>query len=206
MELNEEKELIKSAQKDPDIFGQIYDIYYPKIFGYILKRTANLEIAQDICSETFLKAFSKLWQFKWKNVSFSSWLYKIATNEINQYFRKGKYKSLSLDLMVNSGIEPVSQENQEREIIEAEDTLRRHKEFLIIQNKISRLNIKYQEVITLRFFEKKSVKDIAEILSKPEGTVKSLLHRAVKKLQKEMQPFASPSIVDSERSFNLLIK
>ena len=158
MELNEEKELIKSAQKDPDIFGQIYDIYYPKIFGYILKRTANLEIAQDICSETFLKAFSKLWQFKWKNVSFSSWLYKIATNEINQYFRKGKYKSLSLDLMVNSGIEPVSQENQEREIIEAEDTLRRHKEFLIIQNKISRLNIKYQEVITLRFFKKNLLK------------------------------------------------
>ena len=56
MDLNEEKELIKLAQKDPEVFAKLYDEYYPKIFGYILKRVANLETAQDITSETFFKA------------------------------------------------------------------------------------------------------------------------------------------------------
>ena len=53
MDLNGEKELIKLAQKDPEVFAEVYDHYYPKIFGYALKRTANLEIAQDTTSETF---------------------------------------------------------------------------------------------------------------------------------------------------------
>ena len=206
MELDEEKQLIRSAQKDPEVFGQVYDLYYSKIFGYILKRTANLEAARDICSETFFKAFRKLWQFRWKNVSFSAWLYRIAINEINQYFRKGEYKSVSLDVLVAAGIEPVSREDQERELIEAEEILQRHKDFLRAQKRISRLDKKYQEVLALRFFEKKSIKDIAEILSKPEGTIKSLIHRALKKLQKDMQPFAAPGIVDSERSASLLTK
>ena len=59
MDLNEEKELIKQAQKDPEVFAKLYDEYYPKIFGYILKRVANFEIAQDITSETFFKALKK---------------------------------------------------------------------------------------------------------------------------------------------------
>ena len=60
MDLNEEKELIKRAQKDPEVFAKLYDEYYPKIFGYILKRVANFEIAQDITSETFFKSRKKL--------------------------------------------------------------------------------------------------------------------------------------------------
>jgi len=53
MNLSEEKELVRQAQKIPDAFAKLYDQYYPKIFGYILRRTANLEAAQDITSETF---------------------------------------------------------------------------------------------------------------------------------------------------------
>jgi RNA polymerase sigma-70 factor (ECF subfamily) len=56
MDLSEEKELVRQAQKDPDAFAELYDQYYPKIFGYVLRRTGNLEAAQDITSETFFKA------------------------------------------------------------------------------------------------------------------------------------------------------
>ena len=86
--MKEEKELIKKAQKDPEIFSQLYDRYYPQIFGYVLKRVANLEVAQDITSETFFKALRKLWQFRWQNISFSAWLYRIANNEIANYSRE----------------------------------------------------------------------------------------------------------------------
>ncbi|MGB2988487.1 MAG: sigma-70 family RNA polymerase sigma factor [Candidatus Zixiibacteriota bacterium] len=184
MDLSEEKELVRQAQKAPDAFAKLYDQYYPKIFGYILRRTANLEAAQDLTSETFFNALNKLWQFRWRNVSFSSWLYKIAANEINQYFRRAEYKkSISLEELQEQGFEPVSSNDPESELIEAQEELRQHREFLEVQNKIVRLPVKYQEVIALRFFEQKQIREISEILGKKEGTVKSLLHRAVEKLR-----------------------
>ena len=184
MDLSEEKELVKQAQKAPDAFAKLYDQYYPKIFGYVLRRTANLEAAQDITSETFFNALRKLWQFQWRSISFSSWLYKIASNEINQHFRKAEYKkSISLEELQEQGFEPISSHNPESELMEAQEKLKQHQDFLEIQVKIVRLPAKYQEVIALRFFEQKQIKEISEILGKKEGTVKSLLHRAVEKLR-----------------------
>ena len=184
MDLNEEKELVRQAQKSPDAFAQLYDHYYPKIFGYILRRTASLEVAQDITSETFLKALGKLWQFRWRSVSFSSWLYKIASNEINQYYRRAEYrKSISMEELEEQGFELRSPHDPESELMEAQEKLKQHQDFLDIQARIVQLPAKYQEVITLRFFEKKQIKEIAEILGKREGTIKSLLHRAVERLR-----------------------
>jgi RNA polymerase sigma-70 factor (ECF subfamily) len=184
MDLTEEKKLVRAAQKAPDAFAELYDQYYPKIFGYVLRRTTNLEAAQDITSETFLKALRKLWQFRWRNVPFSSWLYRIATNEINQYFRKAEYKkSISMEELQEQGFELISPHDPESELIEAQEKLKQYQDFLEIQEKIVRLPAKYQEVIALRFFEQKQINEIAEILGKKEGTVKSLLHRAVEKLR-----------------------
>ncbi|MGQ9545664.1 MAG: RNA polymerase sigma factor [Dehalococcoidia bacterium] len=184
MDLSEEKKLVRQARKNPDAFAKLYDQYYPKIFGYTLRRTANLEAAQDITSETFFRALNKLWQFRWRTISFSSWLYKIASNEVNQYFRKAEYKKASsLEELQEQGFELISPYDPETELIEAQEKLRQHQDFLEIQEKIVQLPAKYQQVITLRFFEKKQIKEIAEILGKKEGTIKSLLHRAVEKLR-----------------------
>ena len=184
MDLGEEKKLVRQARKSPDAFAQLYDQYYPKIFGYVLRRSANIEAAQDITSETFLKALGKLWQFQWRNVPFSSWLYKIAANETNQYFRKAEYrKSVSLEELQERGLELLSSHDPEGELIEAQEKLKQHQDFLEIQKKIVQLPAKYQEVIALRFFEKKQINEIAEILGKREGTIKSLLHRALDKLR-----------------------
>ncbi|MCD6550128.1 sigma-70 family RNA polymerase sigma factor, partial [bacterium] len=108
MSLDDEKDLIKKAQKEPEAFGKFYDKYYPQIFGYILKRVVDLEIAQDITSETFFKALKNLWKFRWKNISFCAWLYRIANNEIANYFRKNKKYSISLDELEEKGFEPIS--------------------------------------------------------------------------------------------------
>jgi len=183
MNLSDEKDLIKKAQKEPKVFGKLYDKYYPQIFGYILKRVADLEIAQDIASETFFKALKNLWKFRWKNISISSWLYRIANNEIANYFRKNKKYSISLDKLKENGFEPIALHNPEAEFLKAQKELKKHQDFLEIKKKIAKLPIKYQEVITLRFFEKKKIKEISEILGKREGTVKSLLHRGLKELK-----------------------
>ena len=187
MDLKEEKELIKQAQKDPEVFAKLYDEYYPKIFGYILKRVANFEITQDITSETFFKALKKLWQFRWRNISFGAWLYRIANSEIANYYRKNRYL-VSLEILRDEkGFEPVALHNPETELLEAQEKLKQHQDFLKIQEKISKLPIKYQEVITLRFFEKKKIKEICEILGKKEGTIKSLLNRGLEKLKELME-------------------
>lgn len=177
----EDKELISRAKKDPQIFGQIYDKYYPRIFGYILNRTGNLQLAQDITSETFFKALKKLWQFRWQNVPFSSWLYRIAGNEIVNHYRKNKHRTVPIEEVA----EPAADSDLARELMEAEKAIERHRDFIIIRNKIGTLSFKYQEVIILRFFEKKKIKEISEILKKREGTVKSLLSRGLEKLREK---------------------
>lgn len=181
MDLKEEKKLVEEAQKDLKLFCKLYDLYYPRIFGYILKRVADLEIAQDVTSETFLKSFNNLKKFKWKGVPFSAWLYRIASNEIANYFRKRKYRTVSLDKIP----ELSSVANPEADFLLAEKELKNQKDFLELHEKISKLPLAYQEVIVLRFFEKKKVKEIAEILGKKEGTIKSLIHRAIEKLRKQ---------------------
>jgi len=182
MDLIEEKELVERARRDPEVFGKLYDQYYSRIFNYVLRRVANIEIAQDLTSEVFFKALKNLGQFHWRNVPFSSWLYRIATNQITDYFRGGKQEMFSLEEIP----EPISNSSlsAETEVIEAEEELEKHEDFLILHQSISRLPLKYQEVITLKFFGNKQIKEIAQILGKREGTVKSLLHRGLGKLRK----------------------
>jgi len=128
MNLSEEKELVERAKKDPEAFGKLYDIHYSKIFGYILKRVADVDIAQDIVSETFLKALKNIWKFRWQNVSFSAWLYRISSNEISNFFRKKK-PTVSIDLVP----EPFSSLNPHEEIVEAQEILKKHQDFLFFQ-------------------------------------------------------------------------
>jgi len=179
MNLEEEKELVKRAKEDSQAFSLLYEEYYSKIFSYILKRVADIEAAEDITSETFLKAFKKLWTFRWKGVPFSAWLYRIASNEVVNFYRKKK-KFINLEKIP----EPASDSDVLEEIIEAQEELEKHKDFLVLHEKISQLSLQDQEVLYLRFFEKKKIKEICEILGKKEGTVKSLLHRAIEKLRK----------------------
>jgi len=185
MDLEQEKALVERAQEDAESFGELYDIYYARIFGYVLKRTASIDAAQDITSEVFFKALKNLGQFRWRGVPFSSWLYRIASNEIANHFRRGSRRQVSLEKAGDaiSTADP----SAETEFLKAEAELIRHEEYLALHESISELPLKYQEVITLRYFEEKQLKEIGEILGKKEGTVKSLLHRGLEKLRKLME-------------------
>ncbi|MDP2929988.1 MAG: RNA polymerase sigma factor [bacterium] len=178
MTLREEKELVRKAKKDSEAFGRLYDEHYRKIFGYVLRRTGNIETTQDIVSETFLKALKNLWKFKWQNVPFSSWLYRIASNEIVNFYRHKK-PAVSLASIA----EPVFEKDILEGISLAQERLKEHQDFLEIRKQIGLLPEKYQQVLALRFFESKQIKEIAEILGKREGTIKSLVHRGLKRLK-----------------------
>jgi len=185
-DLDNERKLVENAKNDPESFGILYERNYDQIFAYVLRRTADVLIAQDITSETFLKALKGLNSFKWQNVPFSAWLYRIALNEISMWLRKGSYKSSSLDGLKEKGYEPFSEQDLEEELINSQQQVERNEQYLAVHKKLEIIPEKYREVISLRFFADKQVNEIAQILSKPEGTVKSLLHRGLEKLKKEM--------------------
>ncbi|OIO49248.1 MAG: hypothetical protein AUJ34_01625 [Parcubacteria group bacterium CG1_02_41_12] len=201
MTKTEEKQLIARAKKNPDAFGAIFEQYYEPIFGYVLKRTGNVHSAQDIVSETFFKALDRLWQFRWQGVSISSWLYRIATNEINQYYRKRKKAHISIEeLIEKSGIELQDEHDLIDEISRQEEELERAHQWRKARKYISELDKKYQEVLSLRFFEEKKINEISEILNKKEGTVKSLLSRGMAQLRGKMsktQPNSQSRILDT---------
>jgi RNA polymerase sigma-70 factor, ECF subfamily len=185
MTLEQEKELVQQAKSSNESFAKLYDRYYSKIMGYVFRRTLDLNLAKDITSETFLKAYSNIERFQWKGISFSSWIFKIATNEMNMLDRKKKYKPSSLDHVQSSvGYNENQKASLEEERNELERQLKQSEDFIKVQQRLVLLPVKYQEVIALRYFEEKSIKEIAEIVGAKEGTVKSLLSRGIDKLRK----------------------
>jgi len=184
IEIQEEKLLLEKVKKDPKKFGVLFDQYYNKIFGYVLRRTLNYDLAGDVVAETFLKAFLKINSFKWQGISISSWLFRIATNEMNYYYRKQKYSPRSLDFLLdNDEFDIRNPESLEEERARIEEEIKDHNNFIEVQKKLEKLPIKYQEVIALKYFEEKSIKEISEIVNKKEGTVKSLISRGLQKLR-----------------------
>lgn len=183
--LNEEK-LLLEIKTDPQKFGEIYEAFYRNIFGYVFRRTSSYDAAKDIAAETFLKAFTGIGKFKWRDISIVHWLYRIATNETNRYFNRRKYQPESINRILEEyGVDITDYSNAETERILLEEDLQRHQDFMKINNLMKRLDTKYQEALALRYYEQKSIEEIAVILGKKAGTVKSLLSRGVDKLKKE---------------------
>lgn len=208
MDASEEAELIERAKDDPTAFGALFDRHYGKIHGYVLRRVADPASAQDITADVFYKALKSLWQFRWRSIPFSAWLYRIAGNEVAYHFRRGnRSKSVSLErLREEQGFEPADAHDLLNELETAEREIERHARYRLVQQALTELPAKYQEVIALRFFENKKLSDIALILGKKEGTVKSLLSRGLDKLAAHYttQPSANGIIMTNEGGCNAL--
>lgn len=180
-----DKEIVEKAKTNPDFFGEIFDKYYEPIFRYILHRTGNIEISKDITAETFYKALNKLYTYHPTKVPFSAWLYRIASNEINFFFRKKKYEPVSLDeSMRENNLQIHSSVDIENEIIQAQEMVDNNKRYQTAKEILYKLPEKYQQVLVLRFFEDLKISEISKILGKSEGTVKSLIARGIKKTRR----------------------
>jgi RNA polymerase sigma-70 factor (ECF subfamily) len=206
MDRQEEQAIIEQSRKDPKAFGAIFDKYYAAILRYAMHRTGNATVASDIAAETFFKALNKLHTYRVTAAPFSSWLYRIANNESSYYFRKRKYEPASYDAAREDGgfPEPASREDVEKDFMQIQQQADNNKDFVQLKGMIEIMPVKYQEVITLRFMEDKKISEIAEILGKSEGTVKSLLSRGLDRLRKHFslgktQLLDRPGIISSER-------
>ena len=180
----DETDLLNRIRNKPESFSELFKLYYQPIFGYIIRRTGNFDDTADIAADTFLKAFRHIHNFKYTGIPVKVWLYRIATNEVNLYFRhKQKHNSLFERIKIEDKKIFDSYMAEDRKEIEAE--LQKHDQFLIVLRELKSLPIKYQEVIALRYFEGKENKEIVEILDINEGTLKSLLSRGLEKLRQK---------------------
>ncbi len=187
MDLQSEKRLIEAARSDPLAFGQLYDAYYARIANYLLHRLPQADTAQDLTSDVFFKAMTRLHTFTWRELSFSSWLYKIANNEIKMYYRKKERSFFSLDwLWGEERFELPASTDIEEEYVSAEEELARNQRFQEVQRHLLALPLLYQEVLVLHFFEKLSLAEISAISGKNLNTVKSLILRGKEKLRQKM--------------------
>lgn len=187
MSIDDEQELILEIQKEPKKFGFLFDLYYKQIFGYIFRRTMDYDLSRDIAAETFLKAFLNFGNYRFRGSPVSAWIYRIAGNEINQQFRKNKYQPESLNRLLEEDKIPLSFYGEEDERQKLEEELQRHEEYIQMQKAITQIGSSYQEVIALRFFENKSIREISEITGKNEGTIKSLLSRGIEKIKQRLK-------------------
>jgi RNA polymerase sigma-70 factor (ECF subfamily) len=184
VDLDHEETLVEQAKSDMQAFGVLYDAYYGKIFSYTLRRVADVPLAQDITSEVFLKALQGISRFKWQNLHFSAWLYRIAGNEIADTYRSSRREHVLSSELADSLGETSGDAEAEAKRLEHE--LSEEADLLSLQKAVSALPAKYQEVIALRYFEKKHLREISEILGKKEETVKTILYRGLDKLRERM--------------------
>lgn len=188
----QEKAIVEACRTDPRSFEPLYDEYFTPIFGYVFRRVGDFDESRDLTSEVFLKAYSSIHSFKWKGISVSSWLYRIATNEVNSFFRKKRRPFLYfIDLRAHPLLNYPDPASLEAEKQEAERELARHQLFLKIQVMVRSMSPKYQAVLSLRFFEGKSVREVAEIVGMKEGTVKSLLSRGLERIRSSLNATGS---------------
>lgn len=172
--LQEELTLIEKAKINPQFFAPIYNKYYESIFRYIYKRVDEHEAAFDITSNVFVKALGALNKFEFRGVPFSSWLFRIAKSELYQSFRDKKVnRTINIDLVtivqiVDEFCDDQSEENRQK-----------------LFKGLAQLKENELQLIEMRFFEKRSFRDIGEKLDLTENNAKVKTFRALIKLKKK---------------------
>jgi len=174
---NQEKKLVKRAQRDPRSFARLYNFYFPKIYRFVVWRVGHRADVEDLVSDVFFKALKNLSKFHWqKEANFGSWLFRIARNTIIDYYRsREKRKFIDLEDIP---------EIRSQEILPQEQ-IQRKELFQKLQKLTEELPRVQKETIILRFFAERKNKEIAEILGSSEKTVASNLCRALRTLHKK---------------------
>ena len=171
--LNDEMLLITDAKVNPERFDPLYKKYHEQIFRYVYQRMDDEDLAFDVTSQVFMKALSNIQKYEYRGVPFSSWLYRIAKSELYQAFRDRKARrTVNVESMHLFGI---------IEDFEEEDsTFNKDKLF----NCLSLLREKDLQLIEMRYFEKRSYREIGEIIEITENTAKVRTFRALERLRK----------------------
>lgn len=174
-----DKELIALALANQDDFIYLVNRYREKLARYIRRLTiASSEDVEDILQDIFLKVYLNLNEFD-ESLQFSSWIYRIAHNQVISRHRKIKARPEGYSVEIDEGI--IERLKAEIDIIDqVDDLLNRQK----VADVLAGLDAKYRDILVLRFFEEKNYQELSDILRKPAGTIASLLNKSKEEFKK----------------------
>ena len=180
--MQDEASLIRRAQqRDQVALTQLYEENFDRIYRYIVLKIGDRTEAEDMTQQVFLNALQSISSYKWKGMPFSSWLYRIAHNQVVDYWRKkSKHATVPLDESLPI---PAADGDPKYEV-------ERKVEIETIVMATKKLTPAQQEVISLRFASELSIAEVAGVMGKSEGAVKALQHSAIVALRKVLSPEA----------------
>lgn len=171
------RELVTRGQQgDREALEELYLIHFDRIYSYLHVSVGNRHDAEDLTTQTFLKMLEKIGSFKWQSAPFAAWLFRIAHNLAMDHFRSRRRWQPEEEVPEPRGEEEPSAELAAMQTIGRESMLRL----------IDRLSPEQQQVLTLKFVFNLPNAEVAAILDKTEGAIKSLQHRALVSLQKQI--------------------
>ena len=163
--------------RDQQAFAELMKRYKNPVYHMILKMVRNVDDAEDLTIEAFAKAFKNLHKFK-KDFTFSTWLFRIATNNTIDFIRKKRLDTMSLNTSFkDDNGDAVTIDVQDRNLNPQEEAIKSQK-IELVRMFVTKLPAKYQRLVRLRYFDELSYDEIAKELEAPLGTVKAQLHRA----------------------------
>jgi len=158
-------------------YSKIYDQYIAKIYRFIFIKVNSQEIAEDLASETFLRGWERLKELDGKIDNLPAFLYQIARNLVVDHYREKNHTNL-----VSADSSQIADpRNDLGEKVAFDSDLR------IILATMTGLSDDYREVINLHYLDDLSIKETAQILNRPEGTVRVMIHRALKELREQLK-------------------
>lgn len=168
----------KAIAGDTDAFGALYERYVRRIYNYIFYRTGNINDSEDLTARVFQRAFRHILNYDHRGVPFSAWLYRIAHNLVANWYRdRSRKKEVILDEYLASDFH---HDYPERSLVQNQDTDK-------LMKAIRRLPPERQQLVILKFVEGMSNADIGVVMSRSEGAIKSLYHRTLESLRKEIE-------------------
>ena len=171
-------DIVRRAQEgDAEAFGELYDRYVDVVYRYVHYRVSSTALAEDLTSETFLRALRRISSYTWQGRDFGAWLVTIARNLIADHYKSGRYRmEVATSDLVEAGADR-SEEGPEGEVLAGLTNA-------ALLDAVKQLNSEQQECIALRFLQGMSVAETAQIMGKNEGAIKALQYRAVKSLSR----------------------
>ena len=172
--LEQDQKLVQDAQQDPEKFAVLYDKYFDQIYRYVYRRVSDKETVQDLVSQTFYDALAHIKSFEWRGYPFSSWLYKIAHNNVLKWYREqSKGQKVGLDEISEIADLTV---DQNRDAAQKEEQIE-------VQRVLDQLDDEEREIIRLKFFEEVSNIEIAEIMGLSANHIGVKVYRTLKKVK-----------------------
>jgi RNA polymerase sigma-70 factor, ECF subfamily len=172
------RRLVERAQRgERAAFEELYLIHFDRVFSYLQLSVANRHDAEDLTNQTFIRMLESIDRFRWRSVPFSAWLFRIAHNLAMDHFRTTRRWQPEEEVPEP---EPPEESAAEEEALES---IGRRSMLELIEN----LSPEQQQVLTLKFVFNFSNGEAATILGKTEGAIKSLQHRALASLQRQLE-------------------